>query len=237
MIGTNILKFNTIDSTNDYIKNHLNQFANGDIVWSLIQTKGRGRFGNSWMSLEGNLYFSVLLKNYKYTNNIFILHMIISVTIIRLLKKYGLDAFIKYPNDIIVNSKKIAGILVETIGYFDNRDIIFGIGLNVNQNDFNTLNNLATSMCIETSKNMILEEVLYDFIKLFNEVSNLNNIREIYLNKSLILGKYIPYLNSRFYVKSIYDNGKILLINEEKELEVALSSISLSDIYNKLDNF
>ncbi|MDT8336407.1 MAG: biotin--[acetyl-CoA-carboxylase] ligase, partial [Candidatus Izemoplasmatales bacterium] len=136
MIGNKIISFDIIDSTNDYIKKHLESLSHGAIVTASQQSKGRGRLNNTWQSPLGNLYFSFILKQNTKQEDLFSLQIKVSLALIKLLEVYNVTSKIKYPNDVLVNNKKIAGILIETSGYTNIESIIIGIGLNLNQIDF-----------------------------------------------------------------------------------------------------
>tara|TARA_B100000963_G_scaffold357355_1_gene379348 strand:- start:19855 stop:20373 length:519 start_codon:yes stop_codon:yes gene_type:complete len=129
-----IAHLNKVTSTNDFsidlIKNNIS--ING-IVISDTQTKGRGRYGNSWISLKGNIFCS-LYKKVRNHKNIYDAQF----TSLKIVKKYLVKIGIKdkhikikKPNDILVNHKKICGILIESIRHKKNLYLIVGIGLNV----------------------------------------------------------------------------------------------------------
>jgi len=234
LIGKKIIKFETLDSTNDYIKKHLNTLEHGTIVWALEQTKGRGRgrFGNAWTSKPGNLYLSLLLKNQEYKANIFDLHIKTSMIIIGILKEYNIKAYIKYPNDIVVKQKKISGILIETIGYKSNVNIILGIGLNVNQKEFLKLEDVATSILLEIESKLDIELIISRFIEIFNQKNDFKKMYLEYIRKSLLIGRKINYKNNIYDIKTIKRNGKILLKNDIEEFEIDFDKLPL----NKMDN-
>jgi biotin transport system substrate-specific component/BirA family biotin operon repressor/biotin-[acetyl-CoA-carboxylase] ligase len=148
-----------IDSTQNYIKNNLDILPDLTWVCSGFQTNGKGQFDRTWQSEDNkNVLCSVLLKKRQY---VFSEHIQIKTSsiIIEILKSYGIEAYYKEPNDIYVSNKKICGILVETKVYEASMDIIIGIGLNVNQRDFDSLLQ-ATSMMIELSMTLNLEDII-----------------------------------------------------------------------------
>ncbi|MDP2176304.1 MAG: biotin--[acetyl-CoA-carboxylase] ligase [Bacteroidota bacterium] len=149
IIGQNIIYFNQIDSTNSFAQELIKDrmVENGTIIFAEEQIRGKGQRLKSWISEpKKNLTFSIILtNNNNKINNPFILNKLIAVTILEILRKYmpNNDIEIKWPNDLMVNRKKISGILIENnfIGHLLNFSII-GIGININQE--NTLVN-ATS--------------------------------------------------------------------------------------------
>ena len=124
-------------STNDFLTNLLkrNKIREGDSVVTDYQRKGRGQRNNKWSSEKGsNILFSFLLSPNLIVSHQFYLHVIISNAIIESLKKINVVGKIKWPNDIYVNNKKIAGILIESfISGKKVQNSIIGIGVNLNQ--------------------------------------------------------------------------------------------------------
>jgi BirA family transcriptional regulator, biotin operon repressor / biotin---[acetyl-CoA-carboxylase] ligase len=140
-----LLVFDEIGSTNSYMKEKHQELEPYTVVQALFQTQGRGQFDRTWISNKAeNLMFSILFKHpIGFSPDL--MNPIIVMALISSLKDYGINAYYKEPNDIYVNGKKIAGILIET--KYDHRNLkymVVGIGLNVNQIDFQELN--ATSM-------------------------------------------------------------------------------------------
>ena len=162
-----ITRFKTLESTNQYLQNLLNEGI--DIVDNIVvtdyQTSGKGQGKNVWESEDGkNLLFSIALDmSFLKAENQFILTQIVSVTMINVLKKYLPEESlsIKWPNDIYFNDKKIAGILIknEIRGMMMGTSII-GIGLNVNQTSFNEDLPNPISMKMITGKDFDLDELL-----------------------------------------------------------------------------
>lgn len=157
----NIIKLDAINSTNDYIKMLLaRQFVeNFTIVSAENQTSGRGQMGSAW-DVEGgkNLTFSVLVRDLLIEiNQIFHLNVAVAVSIIEALSFYEIkELSIKWPNDILAEGKKIGGILIEN-SIKSNGEIfsIVGIGLNVNQKNFE---NLPKASSLSVLKNQEFEK-------------------------------------------------------------------------------
>ncbi|XFA98135.1 biotin--[acetyl-CoA-carboxylase] ligase [Candidatus Izemoplasma sp. B36] len=234
MIGKKILRFNNIESTNTFIRNNINKLDHGDMVVAKTQSKGKGRLGNTWLSEEGNLYFSFLLKEDLRRSEIFSIIMKCSVSIIEILNKYNVEAEIKYPNDIVVKKQKISGILIESIGYNDINNLIVGIGININQNTFKNISIVATSIYKETKKITNLDTLLNDFIEKYNSYIDINDLYKKYIDKSVIIGENVAFNNANYKVKTILKNGNILLINKENiERNVTYGNISLKEYYHK----
>ncbi|MDR3244129.1 MAG: biotin--[acetyl-CoA-carboxylase] ligase [Elusimicrobiota bacterium] len=165
-----ILKYKTIDSTQTKAK-HLAD--NGAAAWTLImaqkQSKGYGRLKRNWSSDEGGLWFSFILKPDIKAQDIQKISFIISVALIRVLKKlYGISAKIKWVNDIFYRNKKIAGIIVESSLEKDKvKWIIVGVGINVNNDLPLEFNKIACPLKNILKKKLNIEKLLSDFLTEF----------------------------------------------------------------------
>jgi BirA family transcriptional regulator, biotin operon repressor / biotin---[acetyl-CoA-carboxylase] ligase len=118
--------FKSVDSTNRRLMEE--QYASGTIVAAAHQSAGRGKHGAKWQSKEGGLWFSFVIN--RKINKPYMYVILSSVAVTDILKKYGINSFIKWPNDIVVNNKKICGILIENNTY--HKKLVTGIGINVN---------------------------------------------------------------------------------------------------------
>ncbi|MCK9235968.1 MAG: biotin--[acetyl-CoA-carboxylase] ligase [Acholeplasmataceae bacterium] len=132
-----ILTFDTLQSSNDLLKEHFSSFPHGTVVRTHFQTQGRGQFDRHWEASYGeNLLVSILLKDLPIDK----LPLIKSWTfasILSLLKEYDIEGVKVEPNDIFVSNKKICGILIESQTFNKHLNyVIVGIGLNVNQTTF-----------------------------------------------------------------------------------------------------
>lgn len=137
-IGKEVIHFDTIGSTNDYAKKVAVESNDGTIVVSEEQTSGRGRRGKEWHSIKGDgIWLSVVLKPDIYPYKAPFITQIAGASIVKALKNLGIDASIKWPNDIIVNNKKVSGILTEPWAEIDRINyIVLGIGMNVKTMNF-----------------------------------------------------------------------------------------------------
>ncbi|PKK95367.1 MAG: biotin--[acetyl-CoA-carboxylase] ligase [Tenericutes bacterium HGW-Tenericutes-5] len=231
-IGKNILKFDILDSTNNYLKERIDNLIDGTICYALEQTNGRGRRENTWKSPKGNLYFSFFKNQQISREEVFFETIKTSVAIIKLLDNYQINASVKYPNDILVNSKKIAGILIETTGVKLIDSLVIGVGLNVNQSDFKDLNKKAISIALLKNQNFKTEELLKEFIKIYNSLNELDYIYKEYLNRSLIIGKEIRYENQKYQIAGIFLNGDILIKNEKTQSRILANNFDFQYLYN-----
>ncbi len=129
MAGYKVLSFDKISSTQTYAHDMIANGRASDhmIICAAAQYAGRGRYRRKWVSHHGNLYASFIFKCTERDSR---LSYAVAVAIIDTLASYGVNATIKWPNDILVDGKKVAGVLIEYAGRF----VIVGIGINVHSN-------------------------------------------------------------------------------------------------------
>ena len=145
IIGSKIYKLTETNSTNDYIKQTLSGEPEGTVVIADVQTAAKGRKGRKWYSPEGGMWMSVLLDQFDHH----LIPLTAGVAICEAFCNYDITPLIKWPNDILLNGKKIAGTLAEIV----DRKVILGIGINLNVKEFpGELKQRATSILIETKK-------------------------------------------------------------------------------------
>lgn len=160
---THIEWIDVLDSTNNESKRRIDSLFDLSVIAAHNQTAGRGQRGNTWLSEPGkNLTFSVVFKygddqlRYLKAADQKVINDIISSSIVELLSRYGIASRIKLPNDIYVANRKICGILIEhSVRGTDLVHSIIGVGLNVNQTEFDDSLPNPTSMKLETD----LEEI------------------------------------------------------------------------------
>ena len=133
-----ILRFDTIDSTNTEALNQARAGAKeGLCIVALEQTAGRGRRGREWVSEKGaGIYFSIVLRPELELRFLPLITLMAGVAVHDTLSYAGLRPDIKWVNDILVNEKKIAGILAETTETPDGLAVIVGIGINIRSSNF-----------------------------------------------------------------------------------------------------
>jgi BirA family biotin operon repressor/biotin-[acetyl-CoA-carboxylase] ligase len=131
----NLLVFDELDSTNSTAKElALAGAEEGTVVLARTQNQGRGRFDRIWQSPEGGIYLSFILRPKVSAEKTSLLPFVAALALTKTIDSYGLHATIKWPNDVRVNGKKIAGILLESevIGHSSNY-VVVGIGMNLNE--------------------------------------------------------------------------------------------------------
>lgn len=178
LIGKKIYTYTSIDSTNAQAKREaLQGAASGSVFLAEEQLSGKGRLGRTWSSPPSTgLWFSILLRSSLLPLQITNITLLTGLAVCRAIRSYtGLPAFIKWPNDIVINSKKVCGILTEIAAEVDRIEyIVVGIGINVNNASFpQELAVKATSLRIQQntpiSRVGLLQEILRTFDKVIIE--------------------------------------------------------------------
>ncbi|MEZ5335866.1 MAG: biotin--[acetyl-CoA-carboxylase] ligase [Methanolobus sp.] len=109
------------------------EVAEGTVVIAETQSKGRGRMGSEWQSVPGGVWLSLILKPSVPLDNLSKITLVAGIAVAKALREEGVNAHIKWPNDVLVRGKKISGILTEVSAEIDRVDhIILGIGINAN---------------------------------------------------------------------------------------------------------
>ena len=169
-----ILRFDSLPSTNTEAQRQAVQGApEGLCVVAREQTKGRGRAGRVWVSPpDAGLYFSIVLRPVRLNVRAWPLLTLMSALAVRdaLLETCELETDIKWPNDILVNERKLCGILAETIETETGRAVVIGIGINLNERAFPPdLKAVATSVSALTAKTIDAEALLQSLIRALGE--------------------------------------------------------------------
>lgn len=169
--GGVVVHFQEIGSTMDAA--HA-QIMPGSLFITEHQTAGKGRLlGRQWQDQKGqNLLFTLVLSQEFWQNKP--VPLLTALALAKLLHKYSISAQVKWPNDVLVKDKKIAGILAQM-----HQDLLLlGIGINVNQDDFSQMDKAATSFKIVVGQPMDKEQILADFLLVlhgtFTEISHWN---------------------------------------------------------------
>ena len=205
--SNNQVKLNEIDSTNKFLLqlHKKKKFTNTVVVTADFQTKGKGRKGNSWESEKGkNLLISILLRHKLKIEDQFLFNICISMSIQELIYNYTKEkVYIKWPNDIIILNKKIAGYIIDNLVQKNIiHTSIIGIGLNVNQLKFKKYNPLATSISL-------IKETEIDLYKLKNDLLKILENNYKVLDKNAIK-KYNKLLFNKGIIKQFKLKGEIL---------------------------
>ena len=229
-----IHKFDSLESTNTYLKDHIHDYNNHDVVFTFNQTKGHGRTNRIWTSNNDSLTFSILFKDQFIYDNFESLSIISATSVYQILSKRLKNVKIKWPNDIIVNDKKICGILLETRISSKIEGLILGIGLNVNNKNFDSSLN-ATSLYLETQKEENIDSLLLEIVQQILEniellkIGKSNHIEIINQNNYLLNKQAYAYINNKkekVTVLHILENNHLVVLLNGKEKEILHDEIS-----------
>lgn len=215
-LSVELRQFATIDSTNTYLKNYVREIEQDAIegICALAdkQTAGRGRMARQWHSPSGaGCYLSILLKPQLAIDQIPLITLMAAIVVQETVKQYcALTSDIKWPNDLLINGSKIAGILTET--GFENgalKFLVLGIGVNLNHSFFpEELTYSATSIFLQTGINIDRDQFVYQLLK------NLDQwYQQLHRAPQTIITKW-QHSSSYAYGKKIYiehNNEKLLV--------------------------
>jgi len=218
-IGIQKIRLTSVDSTNNFAAKLINDgiAEHGSVILAENQTNGRGQRGSEWQSQKAKNILTSFIFKFETLDPEFLfrINAFVSIALIDFLDSYGIDAQIKWPNDIMVNSNKICGILVEnklagnSLAYS-----IAGFGLNVNQIEFDRLNNV-TSMFLEKNQEFDLDTLWLSIISFFQKWEvfitskhRAENLHAIYQNNLFGLGE-----KRQFQVRSEVFEGVIKGVN------------------------
>ncbi|MBI3220562.1 MAG: biotin--[acetyl-CoA-carboxylase] ligase [Bacteroidetes bacterium] len=239
-LGKNVVFVPECHSTNTLLIElaQKTQQPEGTVVITHAQTKGRGQRGNGWEAEPGkNLTFSLLLKPHFLTANAqFNLTIAVSLALADFLKaKLPSHPYIKWPNDMLVNTKKITGILIENTLTGENiQQSVVGIGLNVNQQHFTIPT--ATSMHLETGIEFNLAVELSDLIRCVESrylqlrAGKVNELRQDYLNNLYWINQEQQFVaNGRAFkgtIEGIDELGKLAVRDRDQINYFGIKEIS-----------
>ena len=223
--------FETVDSTNLIVKDWAQQGAEeGRSAVAEEQTAGRGRRGRSWISPPGeNLYFSILLRPQVEASRMAMITLLMAIAVTQSVRELHLDAKIKWPNDVVVNGKKICGILTEmyqsAAGSFF---LVIGTGINVNQKEFpeevkKTAGSLALELGADVDREVLLASVLRHFLDCYES---------FLVNKGRVVEVLDPKGEWQGTAIGIEKTGELLVRRKDGSVEaVYAGEVSVRGIY------
>ena len=202
MMNINILRYDTLDSTNTETANQAKLgAAEGLCIIAGQQTAGRGRQGRNWVSNpDSGLYFSILLRPKLAAKYLPLITLMSGIAVHDTLKEYGLKPDIKWVNDILIGDDKISGILAETVETKTGLAVVVGIGINLKSSNFpDEIAETATSIEIETGDFVTsdeLAETLTRYLSYFYEILSGEGgtgeiIRHWHARSSYFSGKHV----------------------------------------------
>ncbi len=242
--GKSINYFKVIDSTNNVAKNTACQ--NGDMFIAETQTAGKGRMGRSWVSeKKSGIWLSIALMPDVTQENINQLTLIAGIAVCNTLRElFNMPFEIKWPNDIVINGKKVCGILTEAVSIANKVEkVIVGIGINVNNKKFDDdLTEKATSLYMLTNKKSEREKIICRLAEILEKyyISFINNdIKtsiEEYKKLCVTLDKEIEIIKNTEHIKAyaldVTDKGELMAKKEDgTTLTVSSGEVSVRGIF------
>lgn len=233
-----IIWLDSADSTNKEAGRRISVLDNLSVLSAVRQTAGRGQRGNSWSAKSGeNLTFSIVLKyGYGATPEIRALEQsaiseMTALSVVDLLAAHGIETKIKWPNDIYAGDRKICGILIEHSvrdSYLSSS--IIGVGLNVNQTEFDPSLPNPTSMSLCNQERYLLPDLLEEFMDIFcrysdrylNITGGLARLRKLYLSQMWLKdvpARYVDIAADHEFtgiIRGMSDIGHLLVEDTEK---------------------
>lgn len=246
-IGEEIFCFPEIDSTNTRAKQLAEEgHPSGTLVVAEQQIAGRGRRGRSWESPSGRgIFMTLMMKPDISPNNASMLTLVAALAVAAAIRKCtGRPAGIKWPNDIVMNGKKVCGILTEMSAQVDYvNHVVVGIGINVHNDSFpEELTQMATSLYLETGERFhrasLMEEVWEQFEKyydIFIETEDLSGLVKEYEDHLVNMHQTVKVLDPKEpfegKARGITARGELMVDTWESRRLVSAGEVSVRGVY------
>lgn len=240
--GKKLYLFDEIESTNISALDYLGRLSinEGDSFLALRQTSGKGSFGNSWQSEKALGMWLTIITYEPYKKNP--LSLVPAVALAKMLNEhYNIKAHLKWPNDVLVLDKKIAGILCQIKTALNKKNACaIGVGLNIFQDkdDFQSeLKDSAISMKMAMNKEYALHDVYQNYMKCFEDVYNSEtNIVSEWSKYSNMIGKNIKATRDgervEAYVNSITNEGYLeVILNGKIEMWTSRANLDIDRLF------
>jgi len=228
-----------VDSTNTYTINlkNTNVFKDGLVVSTDFQTEGKGQRGSCWESEHGkNILLTAVFELDLKLYHQFEISKIVAVSIVEFLEGLGLRALIKWPNDILIDKQKVAGVMIQnmitknTISHS-----VIGIGLNVNQLKFLDYNPTATSLKLKLDSEFVISDLRKELLEILGvnlfDFKNGKVFDELYYNHFFMKDKIAVFesSNQKFngIIKGVSANGLLQIETEDTLKQFDLKQVKM----------
>ncbi len=247
-VAKEVLYFDTIDSTNTKAQELAEKgYPSGTLVVADKQESGKGRRGRSWVSPSGTgIFMTLMIKPDINPNNASMLTLVAALAVAKAITSVtGEEALIKWPNDIVVNGKKVCGILTEMNAQFDYiNHIVVGIGINVHNESFpEEISQMASSLMIEAggkrfhraqiiAETMSYFEQYYDtFLKTQDLSALVREYDELLVNRNKSVRVLDPKEPFDGKAMGITPKGELIVDTWESRKLVSSGEVSVRGIY------
>lgn len=253
IFGRQFIYFDAIESTNDYAKSNANKLKHGAVIFTTNQTNGRGSKRHSWSSMKNeSIALSILVKDIS-VKFLKIIPIMTAISAIDVLNSVGIEnAKIKWFNDIVIENKKVAGLLCESVVQGKYADVIVGIGMNINSSSFVFQKlglNHAGSLLTQTGKEYniaFIVKLLVEYIEKNFKIFSTNNSKIVenifinqYIDKCITIGKMIKILRKDSVIIAraigISSEGTLICEKDNIRFEVCRDEVSVRGIENYVD--
>ncbi len=205
MAGYKVLSFDKISSTQTYAHDMVagGTAVDHTIICAAAQYAGRGRYRRKWVSHHGNLYASFIFRSPERDPR---LSYTVAVAIVDTLASYGINATIKWPNDILLDGKKVAGVLIEYAGRF----VIVGIGINVHSNP--TVDEYKTTK-LDKYADIEIQDLLARLAKKLDKWmgAEFDSVRRCWMESAAGLNGMVKYRGEMVELIGINDSGALVV--------------------------
>ena len=239
-LGRNFIYCDEVESTNSLLLSSKDFNHNGTVLLAEFQSKGKGRKDRVWISNAGqNLTFSVLLKNDFKERKINLVNLGASLAVAQAIENlFQLDVELKWPNDILVHRKKIAGILLESTSKGNKISrLVVGIGINVNQPNFpGKFEIQPTSIRREFKSLVSREKLLSELLNIYEETLDMidsepNKILNDWRERCKMIGEKIKLVEDSKIKTGVFedidDNGYLILKTGDQREKIHYGDVSL----------
>lgn len=240
ILARNFVYFEELDSTNSFLLESKDYSENGTVVMAEYQLKGRGRKDRDWIAAkEQALTFSILLNKNIEAKYLYVINLGASLAVAQALENlYQLKVNLKWPNDVLINRKKIAGILIESTSKgSDIEKIVIGMGININQPNFKGKYSLPpTSVRLELKRAVSREKFLSEILNIFEGIliqisKNKDKVLQNWKSRCVMIGEKVHVIDDEKEEYGVFDdiddNGFLILKSKTGSKTIYHGEVSL----------